>query len=224
MQIVIADSSEVFRRGLKSLLHDHRSDWIIDEADTNEAMAICLETLKPDILLIDYTASGFGIDSIRKSLQINSNCKIISITCLRHGMSLIRAAKAGVMSFVKKDCGGQEIVEAVVATGNGEAFFCNQIIEVLKRESINVNNVDLLEANCDPVSISKREKEVIQLIAEGYTNSQIADKLFISSHTVTTHRKNIMQKLGVSNTASIVMYAVKTGLASPEQFLFASPS
>jgi DNA-binding CsgD family transcriptional regulator len=76
------------------------------------------------------------------------------------------------------------------------------------------------EFNCEPVSISDRELEIIKLIAEGYTNNEIAEKLFLSHHTVNTHRKNILQKLGVNNTASIVMYAVKTQLVSPNKFLF----
>ena len=76
------------------------------------------------------------------------------------------------------------------------------------------------EFNCEPVTVSPRELEVIRLIAEGYTNVQIAEKLFLSTHTVNTHRKNIMQKLGVNNTAAIVMYAVKTQLVSPNKFLF----
>jgi DNA-binding CsgD family transcriptional regulator len=82
-----------------------------------------------------------------------------------------------------------------------------------------------LDANaltCDPVLLSERENEIIVLIAEGYTNDQIAEQLFLSKHTVNTHRKNILAKLGVKNTAGIVMYAVKTQLISPNKFLFAA--
>jgi DNA-binding CsgD family transcriptional regulator len=86
-----------------------------------------------------------------------------------------------------------------------------------------VNDLELTEFNCEAVSITERELEIITLIAEGYTNVEIADKLFLSPHTVNTHRKNILQKLGVNNTAAIVMYAVKTQLVSPNKFLF-SPS
>jgi len=77
--------------------------------------------------------------------------------------------------------------------------------------------------SCEPVVLSERELEIITHIAEGFTNNQIAEKLFISPHTVNTHRKNILQKLGANNTAAIVMYAVKANLVSPNKFLF-SPS
>ena len=83
-----------------------------------------------------------------------------------------------------------------------------------------MNDLDIVELSCEPVVISDRELEVIKLIAEGYTNVEIAEKLFLSPHTVNTHRKNIMQKLGVNNTAAIVMYAVKSQLVSPNKFLF----
>ena len=78
------------------------------------------------------------------------------------------------------------------------------------------------QLSCEPISLSEREQEVIKMIAEGYTNAQIAEKIFLSNHTVNTHRKNIMRKLGVNNTAGIVMYAVKTQLVSPNKFLFTS--
>jgi DNA-binding NarL/FixJ family response regulator len=108
-------------------------------------------------------------------------------------------------------------------TAAGGRFFCGQILNTIRKESIDVNDLELTEFNCEAVSITERELEIITLIAEGYTNVEIAEKLFLSPHTVNTHRKNILQKLGVNNTAAIVMYAVKTQLVSPNKFLF-SPS
>jgi DNA-binding NarL/FixJ family response regulator len=105
-------------------------------------------------------------------------------------------------------------------TLKGGTFFCGKILDEIRRESIDVTDLEGLELTCDPIVLSGRETEVLQLIAEGHTNTQIAEKLFLSAHTVTTHRKNIMAKLGVNNTAAIVMYAVKTGLVSPNKFLF----
>jgi DNA-binding NarL/FixJ family response regulator len=73
---------------------------------------------------------------------------------------------------------------------------------------------------CDPVTLTEREQEILTLIAEGHTNTSIAERLFVSSHTVGTHRKNMMAKLGVNNTAALVMYAVRSGMVSPNKFLF----
>ena len=89
-------------------------------------------------------------------------------------------------------------------------------------DGVDLDDVQFEPMSCEPISLSTRELEVITLIAEGSTNTQIASKLFLSNHTVNTHRKNIMRKLGVNNTAGIVMYAVKSQLVSPNKFLFAS--
>ena len=112
-----------------------------------------------------------------------------------------------------------EILEAVTETAQGNKFFCGQILETIQDANLDVEDIDDV-FSCEAVIISKRECEIITLIAEGFTNQQIAEKLFLSSHTVNTHRKNIMAKLGVKNTAGIVMYAIKTNLTSPNKFLF----
>jgi len=110
---------------------------------------------------------------------------------------------------------------AVEETARGSKFFCGQILETIRKASIDVEDIDFDSFSCEPIVVSDRENEIITLIAEGLTNIQIAEQLFLSSHTVNTHRKNIMAKLGVKNTAGIVMYAVKTNLVSPNKFLFA---
>jgi DNA-binding NarL/FixJ family response regulator len=127
-----------------------------------------------------------------------------------------------VSSYIKKDCDISEIVDSVLETFKGKRFFCGQILETIHRANIDVNDIDFDALSCEPLTLSEREMEIITLIAEGHTNTQIAEILFLSAHTVNTHRKNIMGKLGVKNTAGIVMYAVKTNLVTPNKFLFAA--
>ena len=95
-------------------------------------------------------------------------------------------------------------------------------MKTIQEANLNVDELDYDAFSCDAVTISKREQEIIVLISEGLTNGQIAEKLFLSNHTVNTHRKNILGKLGVKNTAGIVMYAVKANLISPNKFLFSA--
>lgn len=90
----------------------------------------------------------------------------------------------------------------------------------MRKENINPKNIDFKSLDPNPVSLSDREIQIIRFIAEGYTNSQIAAIVYLSNHTVNTHRKNIMKKLGVNNTAGIVMYAVKEQMVTPNQFSF----
>ena len=137
---------------------------------------------------------------------------------------MVDALRSGVKSYVKKDCDITEIINAIKETDRGNKFFCGQILETIQRANINVEDIDFESFSCEPVLLSERENEIIKYIAEGQTNAQIAEQLFLSNHTINTHRKNIMAKLGVKNTAGIVMYAVKTQIVSPNKFLFAGES
>jgi DNA-binding NarL/FixJ family response regulator len=108
----------------------------------------------------------------------------------------------------------------VLDTADGQKFFCGKILETLRRSSFDVDQLLTAPMSCAPVTLSARECEVISLIAEGLSYTRIAERLHLSAHTVTTHRRNIMQKLGVNSTAAVVMYAMKNGLVSPNKFLF----
>ena len=105
-------------------------------------------------------------------------------------------------------------------TADGQKFFCGKILETLRKASFDVDQFLAEPLTCAPVTLSDRECEVIALIAEGLSYTRIAERLHLSAHTVTTHRRNIMQKLGVNSTAAVVMYAVKNGLVTPNKFLF----
>src|SRR5690606_30595963 len=174
-----------------------------------------------DLVVIDYTADRVEIDVIPKGLSKRGDVRFLAITPEQSAQTLVNALRSGVQSYVKKDCDLGEIIDAVKDTAVGKKFFCGQILETIQRASIDVNDMDLDAFTCEPVVLSERETEIITLIAEGLTNAQIAEQLFLSNHTINTHRKNIMNKLGVKNTAGIVMYAVKTNLVSPNKFLFA---
>ncbi len=222
MQLIIADSNDLMRVGMRTILQAVSDVQIVGEAKCKEELLSQLKTFGTSIVLIDYTSTGFDIDVIPKILQSNKEVKFLAITPEQSAQTLVNALRSGVVSYVKKDCDLGEIVNAVQETMRGNKFFCGQILETIQRASIDVNDIDFDSFTCEPIILSERENEIIKLIAEGLTNIQIADQLFLSNHTINTHRKNIMAKLGVKNTAGIVMYAVKTELVSPNKFLFAT--
>lgn len=218
--VILADSNELIRIGLRSVLHGLDNIEIVEEAHSNKDLLKKITSLQPTVVVIDYTSPDFSIDIIPACLDKSKNTRFVAITYDQSSMTIINAIRSGVTSYIKKDCDLQEIKDAVVETAKGGKFFCGKILETIEQESIDVNQIELLPRNCAPVHLSARELEIIQLIAEGNTNPQIAEKLILSNHTITTHRKNIMAKLGVNNTAAIVMYAVKSRLVSPNKFLF----
>ncbi len=222
MRIILADSNEIVRIGLRTVLSSELNIEIIGEAVNSDHLLLMNKTLEANIILIDYTSKGFSIDVIPQLLQKKPDLSIVAITPEQSAQTLVNALRSGVKSYIKKDCDSGEIIDSIRETYRGNKFFCGQILETIRNASINVDDIDFEAFSCEPVSLSERESEIITLIAEGLTNIQIAESLFLSNHTINTHRKNIMGKLGVKNTAGIVMYAVKTNLVSPNKFLFAS--
>lgn len=222
MKIVIADSNELALLGLQTVLNQVDTIELIGQVETSEALIKLTERTSYDQLVIDYTSENFSIDVVPKVLYLQPDIDVIAITPEQSAVTLINALKSGVKSYVKKDCSLSEIKDAVIETEKGNNFFCGKILNTIRKADINIEDYDLDEFTCEPIDLSTREIEVIKLIAEGLTNIQIADELFLSAHTVNTHRKNIMAKLGIKNTAGIVIYAVKMNLISPKKFLFAS--
>lgn len=219
-QILIADSNALVACGLQATLRSHGMNQVVGQAKNESELIDLIDAFAPDLVIIDFMADGFAVDTIVR-LKSKGRIRVLALTDTQRGATLVNALRAGVDGYVKKDCSLQEIVEAVRETHGGRKFFCSQILEAIKKEGINLESLDVVDPSCSGVSLSKRELEVIRLIAEGFTNPQISEKLFVSKHTVTTHRRNILQKLGANNTAAVVMYAVQAGLVSPNKFLFA---
>lgn len=223
IKLILAEENELVRIGLRTIFKN--SDvQIIGEVSNSKDLVSQIKSFVPDVVLIDYTGSGFSIDVIPLILSTNPTIKFVAVTPNLTGQTIIHAIKSGVLSHVKKDCSINEIIDAVKETAIGKKFFCGQILETIHHERINVEEISDTEFTCEPITLSLREIEVITLIAEGMTNVEISEKLFLSKHTVNTHRKNIMNKLGVKNTAGIVMYAVKQQFTTPNKFLFSSES
>jgi DNA-binding NarL/FixJ family response regulator len=219
--LLLADSNELVRIGLRTVFKG--SDFqIIGESSETAELVSQVKSFQPDVVLIDYTSDGFTIDAVLASKNVSDTVKFVGITPLQDAQTLVHAIKSGVTSYIKKDCSLEEIKNAVFETSRNNAFFCGTILETIRQEGINVDSIEAVDFTCDPVMLSEREQEIITMIAEGMTNAVISEKLFLSKHTVNTHRKNIMAKLGVKNTAGIVMYAVKEKFTSPNKYLFSA--
>ena len=219
MQLILADSNDLMRVGIRTILKTKLDVEIVGEAQSSKELMEMLASFPTEVVVIDYTSPGFNIDVLLQVRALHPNVFVLAITPEQSAQVLVDALRAGITSYVKKDCSIPEILDAVRETAKGSKFFCGQILDTIKEANLDVDDFDDV-FSCEAVLISKRECEIITLIAEGFTNQQIADKLFLSSHTINTHRKNIMAKLGVKNTAGIVMYAIKTNLTSPNKFLF----
>jgi DNA-binding NarL/FixJ family response regulator len=220
VRTLLADHSELALIGLRTVFADVPRIEVVGEAhDAIELQAQIVRT-KPDVVLIDHMAEGFGANAIRDGVRRSKRTRFVAITPDPSPMALRSALRGGVTSYIKKDCGIDEIIDAVLQTADGQKFFCGKIVEAMQRASIDMTKLIKEPLSCEPITLSDREYEVIALIAEGLSYTRIADQLHLSAHTVNTHRRNIMHKLGVNNSAAVVMYALKNGLVSPNKFLF----
>ena len=219
MRIILADKSDLVKIGLKKIISNIKGAKIAGDASKKQEL-LSLINKKTDILIIDYTSSDFDLKLINKIKTKNKRLKIIALTQILVAEMMVDALKAGVDSYVKKDCDLTEIKDSITETFQGNQFFCGEILRTINIANIDINDLDNDLLTCNSVILTSREKEIIQLISEGLTNADISKKLFISKHTVNTHRKNIMHKIGVKNTAGIVIYAVKSNIITPNKFLF----
>ena len=212
--VIIADSSELILQGLKNIFEQisESNTFLAPDATSLENY---ISTVAEPLLVIDYTSSGFSLDNVVKLKNENVNLKILAITPYTNANTIVQAVQAGVESHLKKECSISAKKLNIKTT-----IFCDDIVKQMRNEQIDIEKIQFKSLDPSTVQLSERELQIIQFIAEGYTNSQIAAIVYLSNHTINTHRKNIMKKLGVNNTAGIVMYAVKTEMVSPNQFSF----
>jgi DNA-binding NarL/FixJ family response regulator len=217
MRIALIGQHFLVREGLRSLLSEQPAFKFVGEVDTPSEFLN--RSIRADVIVIDHLQVAVGLEGVRKLRQFAPSARILAITSRPTKRLFSDAMQAGITSYLFIDCDKEEILEAIRATAAGEQFLCGKIVsEILSATDEAVPDAD--GYLCDGVRISAREAEIIGLVAEGLTNKEIADRLFLSAHTVTTHRKNIMNKLGVNNTASLVLYAIRNQIVPPNHFLF----
>jgi len=186
VKVLLADSSELIQKGLENILASKEFVSKFSTVTSSETLLESKDIANADVLIIDFMSEGFSIDSVSLAAEKMKSPNILAITSEQSAMTIVNAMKAGVRSYVKKSCSAKEILEAVESTAKSEAFFCGQIVEAIQSENIKIEDLSGDTFTCEPIKLSARELEIIQLIAEGHTNTQIASKLFLSAHTINT--------------------------------------
>jgi DNA-binding NarL/FixJ family response regulator len=225
IDIYLAETNCLIREGLKSIIHSVSNFNLVGEIYAAKNFHKDLLNLQPNVLILDYTNPAIQFDKLAVKLSFLPQTFILALTPLHNKGLIASALNKGVHSHILYDCDKQEIVDAISSTSKGEKFFCGKIVELLLNGT-NENKIEAVisGANCDPLKLSDREIEIVRLVAEGFSAKQIADHLCLSIHTVNTHRKNIMAKLNVNNTAGLVMYAIRENIITPNKFLFSGIS
>lgn len=222
IRVLIGDKNFLSRVGLELLVGELRGFSLAptvcgDKEDLLQQLALS----KPDLLIIDFMSLGMTEEEINEISRDFKKMRILAITEMLTKQKLDKMLATGATSFLLKECDKSEILEAINSTIKGDRYICGKIVSLLSAaEEITPNNAFIKSLGCDGFPVTEREIDIIRGIAEGLSNKMIADKLQLSTHTVNTHRKNIMNKLGVNNTAGIVMFAVKNRLLETNFDLF----
>ena len=211
MRILLADDHGIVRRGLKSLLESQPGLEVIGEAaDGLEALRLCGE-LSPDLLIIDISMPLMnGIEVASRAQKLEPAPAVIILSMHADESYIMRALAAGARGYLVKDATDEDLMPAVRAVAAGKPFFSPTVAAVLMEDYVRQLRARGLSDSYE--LLTDREREILQLLAEGRSNKEVAALLDVGLSTVETHRANLMQKLNLHNTAEIVLYAVRKGI------------
>jgi DNA-binding NarL/FixJ family response regulator len=215
VQILIADDHEIFREGLKAVLSSH-SEWSICAEVSNGREAVAKATeLRPDVAILDFSMPELnGVEAARRIHAAAPRTAVIMLTTHSSDRLAHEALAAGVKGFILKSEPKQQIVSAVQALSEGKTFFTQAVSSLLLNAYLEPGTRPNTQ-NAPGELLTQREREVVQLIAEGRTTKEIATKLGVSEKTVESHRSNILRRLGLHSAVDLVRYAIRNHLIEP---------
>ena len=210
IKVVVADDHTILRQGIKALLDNQSGIEVIAEAkDGREALTL-IERLLPDVILMDIAMPGLnGLEATRRIKKKFPKIKVLVLTMYTNEEYVFQILQAGANGYLVKETAFQDLISAITAVYRDEAFMSPSISKkVINRYTQRAQKTN--DTTCDV--LTTREREVLQLIAEGSSSKKIAEALFISPKTVETHRTHIMDKLNIHNRTDLVKYAIRKGI------------
>lgn len=214
LKVLLADDHRLFRDGLRTLLKQHDELEVVGETVDGPETVQAVMKLKPDIILMDISMPNLnGIDATRKILADRPTVKIIMLSMHSDQRYVIESLRAGATGYLLKDCAVDELMAAILMVAKDQIYLARSIAKVILRDYIN-----LVVSKPGSVfsTLSAREREVLQLLAEGKSTKEISSQLQVSVKTVETHRKQIMDKLNIHSIAQLTKYAIREGLTPLE--------
>ena len=210
-KILVADDHGIVRKGLRFLLELQEDIEVVGEAGDGREAVQMAEELRPNMIVLDIAMPQLnGIDAAEQILRRSPETKVILLSMYADEEYLTRALTAGVNGYLIKDSAEVDLVRAVRAVAAGKSFFSPAVAQTLAEDYVRQLQSKGLQDSYD--LLTSREKETLQLLAEGKSNKEVASVLDVSPYTVETHRMHLMQKLSLHNTAEIVLYAVRKKL------------
>ncbi len=211
IRILLADDHTILRAGLKMMLNAQPDMEVVGEAqDGHQAIQEALK-FQPDIILMDITMPDMnGIEATRQIKRLLPDVKILMLTMHEHDEYVFQALQAGASGYMLKEAADTDLIAALHVIKSGQFYLSPTAQSVVVGDYL--QRVRTGEERDSYSSLTEREREILKLVAEGYTNNQIAERLIISPKTVDTHRTHIMDKLNMHSRAELIKYAMRRGL------------
>lgn len=215
IKILLADDHKIIREGLRSLIEKMEGMEVTAEADNGRTAVHLAEKLAPDIAILDIGMPGLnGIDAARRIVSAAPGVKVIALSMHADRRFIIGMLKAGASAYLLKDCAFEELVQAIRSVIAKRIYLSPPLANTIFRDYLR----RVPERACSPYTLlSQRERDVLQLIAEGKATKQIASELNVSVKTVETHRQQLLDKVGVCSIAELTKYAIREGLTTLER-------
>jgi DNA-binding NarL/FixJ family response regulator len=213
IKVLLAEDHNIVRNGIRSLLSAQSDITVVAEATNGlEVLELLDNGLEIDLLLSDINMPSMsGISMVEELARRSPDIKVLILSMLDHENYVLQAVSTGASGYLLKSVSEQELIFAIRHVVAGNVYVCSELTEkILSKLSSSPNDFQPTEKA--DVNLSKREQEILLLIAEGLTNNEIAERLFTSRRTVEGHRQNLLEKTGARNTATLIRYAVRNGL------------
>jgi DNA-binding NarL/FixJ family response regulator len=213
INVLLADDHKIVRDGIKLMLESQPEINVIAEAENGMEVLQKLKHQKVDIIVMDINMPEMdGITSTRAVKEKYPDLKILALTMSNDDLHVRQMIQAGASGYIMKSAGRKELKDAINTIMKGQHYFSSEATESIMMDLVKGKGKSTTP---DPIHITDRELEILELIVQEYTNQEIGEKLFISSRTVDAHRRNLLQKTGARNTAGLVKYAFQHNLVSP---------
>jgi two-component system response regulator NreC len=214
IRLMLVDDHEVVRTGLRMLLESQPDIQIVAEASTGEEALQVARLASPDVVVMDITLPDFsGIEATRRLKEENPHLAVVALTIHEDEQYFFEMLQAGASGYVPKRAAPEDLISAIRAAYSGEVYLYPSLAKSLVEDFLGRARTETETASLE--ALTPREEEVLELLAAGYSNEEISEKLVISRHTVARHRENLMRKLGLHNRADLVKYAIRKGIIHP---------
>jgi two-component system response regulator NreC len=213
-RVLLVDDHTILREGIRMVLNAQKGMTVVGEAEDGRQALEMVESLHPDVVVMDIAMPNMnGAEATRQIKRRFPRTRVVILTMHENQQYLTQIVNAGATACVLKRSAGTELVTAVTAAARGDSYFSPTMASML----LDTYRTRLVEEGSDELSLlTEREREVLQLVAEGKTSHEIADQLFVSIKTVQTHRMHIMEKLDAHDRTDLVRHAIRLGVITPE--------